>query len=116
MKSFWQRGLNDAPRRGMLQTIWGPDYRNEFEYPRAIINRLRKKIEDGRWRSRYSTSHLHRRVVKRILCNLTLTRAAPFAAVLASATNEMRANPIRDLRWQRSLVSRGVRLEQRILA
>src|SRR2546426_11226274 len=44
MKSFWQRGLNGAPRRGMLQALWGPDYRNEFAYLRTIIYRLRKRL------------------------------------------------------------------------
>lgn len=31
--------------RELLQKVWGPDYRNEQEYLRVFVNRLRKKIE-----------------------------------------------------------------------
>jgi two-component system, OmpR family, KDP operon response regulator KdpE len=31
--------------RRMLQAIWGPDYGEEVEYLRVVINQLRKKIE-----------------------------------------------------------------------
>jgi two-component system KDP operon response regulator KdpE len=31
--------------RELLQAIWGPDYGDEVEYLRVIVNRLRKKIE-----------------------------------------------------------------------
>jgi two-component system KDP operon response regulator KdpE len=33
------------PHRRLLQAVWGPDYGDEVEYLRVIINRLRKKIE-----------------------------------------------------------------------
>lgn len=33
------------PHRKLLQTIWGPDYGDEVEYLRVVINQLRKKIE-----------------------------------------------------------------------
>lgn len=31
--------------RKLLQAVWGPDYGNETEYLRVVINQLRKKIE-----------------------------------------------------------------------
>ena len=33
------------PHRRLLQAVWGPDYGDETEYLRVIINQLRKKIE-----------------------------------------------------------------------
>jgi len=33
------------PHRKLLQTIWGPDYGDEVEYLRVVVNQLRKKIE-----------------------------------------------------------------------
>jgi two-component system KDP operon response regulator KdpE len=29
----------------LLQTVWGPDYGDEVEYLRVVVNQLRKKIE-----------------------------------------------------------------------
>jgi two-component system KDP operon response regulator KdpE len=34
-----------VPHRELLQAVWGPDYGNEVDYLRVIINQLRKKIE-----------------------------------------------------------------------
>lgn len=34
------------PHNRLLTTIWGPEYGNEREYLRVLINQLRKKIED----------------------------------------------------------------------
>jgi two-component system KDP operon response regulator KdpE len=31
--------------RRLLQTVWGPDYGDEPEYLRVMVNQLRKKIE-----------------------------------------------------------------------
>ena len=31
--------------RQLLQEAWGPEYSNEFDYVRAYIRRLRKKLE-----------------------------------------------------------------------
>jgi len=31
--------------REILQAVWGPDYGDEVEYLRVIVNQLRKKIE-----------------------------------------------------------------------
>ena len=33
------------PNRRLLKTVWGPDYDNEVESLRVVINQLRKKIE-----------------------------------------------------------------------
>jgi two-component system KDP operon response regulator KdpE len=37
----------------LLTAIWGPEYGNEREYVRVLINQLRKKIEDDPARPRY---------------------------------------------------------------
>jgi two-component system, OmpR family, KDP operon response regulator KdpE len=42
--------LVDHPNRAithrkLLQTVWGPDYGDEVEYLRVVVNQLRKKIE-----------------------------------------------------------------------
>lgn len=34
-----------VPHTKLLQAVWGPDYGNEVEYLRTIVNRLRRKIE-----------------------------------------------------------------------
>jgi len=34
-----------VPHRKLLQTIWGPDYGDEVEYLRVLVNQLRRKIE-----------------------------------------------------------------------
>jgi two-component system KDP operon response regulator KdpE len=31
--------------RKLLQTVWGPDYGDEVEYLRVVVNQLRKKVE-----------------------------------------------------------------------
>jgi two-component system KDP operon response regulator KdpE len=41
------------PHRRLLQALWGPEYGNEFEYLRVIINRLRRKIEADPARPKY---------------------------------------------------------------
>jgi two-component system KDP operon response regulator KdpE len=33
------------PHRKLLQMVWGPDYVDEVEYLRVVVNQLRKKIE-----------------------------------------------------------------------
>ena len=33
------------PHRKLLQTVWGPDYGDEVEYLRVVVNQLRKKLE-----------------------------------------------------------------------
>ncbi len=34
-----------CPHRKLLQTVWGPEYGDETEYLRVMVNQLRKKIE-----------------------------------------------------------------------
>jgi two-component system KDP operon response regulator KdpE len=34
-----------VPHRELLQAVWGPDYGDEVDYLRVVINQLRKKIE-----------------------------------------------------------------------
>jgi len=31
--------------RELLQNVWGPDYGDEVDYLRVVVNQLRKKIE-----------------------------------------------------------------------
>lgn len=40
-------------RRWLLQTVWGPDYGEEMESLRVLINQLRKKIEPDPRKPRY---------------------------------------------------------------
>jgi two-component system KDP operon response regulator KdpE len=42
-----------VPHYRLLTSIWGPEYGNEREYLRVLINRLRKKIEDDPARPAY---------------------------------------------------------------
>jgi two-component system KDP operon response regulator KdpE len=42
-----------VPHRKLLQTIWGPDYGDEVEYLRVVVNQLRKKIEPIPSRPKY---------------------------------------------------------------
>ena len=41
------------PHRKLLQTVWGPDYGDEVEYLRVVVNQLRKKIEAVPARPKY---------------------------------------------------------------
>ena len=42
-----------APHRKLLQTVWGPDYGDEVEYLRVVVNQLRRKLEPVPSRPRY---------------------------------------------------------------
>jgi two-component system KDP operon response regulator KdpE len=42
-----------VPHNRLLTSIWGPEYGNEREYLRVLINQLRKKIEDDPARPTY---------------------------------------------------------------
>jgi two-component system KDP operon response regulator KdpE len=42
-----------VPHRKLLQTVWGPDYGDEVEYLRVVVNQLRRKIEPEPSRPRY---------------------------------------------------------------
>ena len=41
------------PHRKLLQTVWGPDYGDEVEYLRVVVNQLRRKIEPVPSKPRY---------------------------------------------------------------
>ena len=34
-----------VPHRELLQAVWGPDYGDQVDYLRVVVNQLRKKIE-----------------------------------------------------------------------
>jgi two-component system, OmpR family, KDP operon response regulator KdpE len=34
-----------VPHRQLLQAVWGPDYGDQVDYLRVVVNQLRKKIE-----------------------------------------------------------------------
>jgi two-component system, OmpR family, KDP operon response regulator KdpE len=42
-----------VPHHRLLTSIWGPEYGNEREYLRVLINQLRKKVEDDSARPTY---------------------------------------------------------------
>jgi two-component system, OmpR family, KDP operon response regulator KdpE len=39
------QGGKPVPHRELLQAVWGPDYGDQSDYLRVVINQLRKKIE-----------------------------------------------------------------------
>ena len=43
--SIWWAIRASRWRTALLQAVWGPDYGEETEYLRVVINQLRKKIE-----------------------------------------------------------------------
>jgi two-component system KDP operon response regulator KdpE len=45
LKFLFDHPNRPIPHRKLLQTVWGPDYGDEVEYLRVVINQLRKKIE-----------------------------------------------------------------------
>jgi two-component system, OmpR family, KDP operon response regulator KdpE len=51
------KGKAVAHRR-LLQAVWGPDYGEETEYLRVLINQLRKKIEPDPSHPRYIEADL----------------------------------------------------------
>jgi two-component system KDP operon response regulator KdpE len=42
-----------VPHRKLLQNVWGPEYGDEVEYLRVVVNQLRKKIEADPSHPRY---------------------------------------------------------------
>jgi DNA-binding response OmpR family regulator len=42
-----------VPHRELLQTVWGPHSKNQIDYLRVVITRLRKKIEPNPAKPRY---------------------------------------------------------------
>jgi two-component system KDP operon response regulator KdpE len=48
-----------APYQRLLTTLWGPEYGNEREYLRVLVNQLRKKIEEDPSRPTYILTESH---------------------------------------------------------
>lgn len=48
-----------VPHSRVLSALWGPEYGNEREYLRVLINQLRKKIEDDPARPTYILTESH---------------------------------------------------------
>jgi len=48
-----------VPHNRLLTSIWGPEYGNEREYLRVLINQLRKKIEDDPAHPTYILTESH---------------------------------------------------------
>lgn len=48
-----------VPHGRVLASLWGPEYGNEREYLRVLINQLRKKIEDDPARPTYILTESH---------------------------------------------------------
>jgi two-component system KDP operon response regulator KdpE len=46
LRYLMEQAGRPVPHQRLLTTIWGPEYGNEREYLRVLINQLRKKIED----------------------------------------------------------------------
>jgi two-component system KDP operon response regulator KdpE len=53
LRYLMQHAGRPVPHQRLLTTIWGPEYGNEREYLRVLINQLRKKIEDDPARPSY---------------------------------------------------------------
>jgi two-component system KDP operon response regulator KdpE len=53
LRYLMQHAGRPVPHHRLLTTIWGPEYGNEREYLRVLINQLRKKIEDDPARPSY---------------------------------------------------------------
>jgi two-component system, OmpR family, KDP operon response regulator KdpE len=53
LKYLFDHPNRPITHRKLLQTVWGPDYGDEVEYLRVVINQLRKKIEPVPSKPRY---------------------------------------------------------------
>src|SRR5271168_2156831 len=53
LRFLMEQAGRPVPHQRLLTTIWGPEYGNEREYLRVLINQLRKKIEDDPTRPTY---------------------------------------------------------------
>jgi two-component system KDP operon response regulator KdpE len=59
MHYLMERAGRPVPHHRLLTSIWGPEYGNEREYLRVLINQLRKKIEDDPARPSYILTESH---------------------------------------------------------
>jgi two-component system, OmpR family, KDP operon response regulator KdpE len=54
-----QHAGRPVPHHRLLTSIWGPEYGNEREYLRVLVNQLRKKIEDDPSHPTYILTESH---------------------------------------------------------
>jgi two-component system, OmpR family, KDP operon response regulator KdpE len=59
LRFLMEQAGRPVPHQRLLTTIWGPEYGNEREYLRVLINQLRKKIEDDPARPSYILTDSH---------------------------------------------------------
>jgi two-component system KDP operon response regulator KdpE len=59
LRYLMEQAGRPVPHQRLLTTIWGPEYGNEREYLRVLINQLRKKIEDDPARPTYILTDSH---------------------------------------------------------
>jgi two-component system KDP operon response regulator KdpE len=59
LRYLMERAGRPVPHNRLLTSIWGPEYGNEREYLRVLINQLRKKIEDDPTRPTYILTESH---------------------------------------------------------
>lgn len=53
LRQFVKNQGRTLPHRWLLQAVWGPDYGEEMESLRVLVNQLRKKIEPDPHKPRY---------------------------------------------------------------
>src|SRR3984957_14171649 len=59
LHSLMKQGGRPVQHNRLLTSIWGPEYGNEREYLRVLINQLRKKIEDDPAHPTYILTESH---------------------------------------------------------
>jgi two-component system, OmpR family, KDP operon response regulator KdpE len=59
LRYLMEQAGRPVPHQRLLTAIWGPEYGNEREYLRVLINQLRKKIEDDPARPAYILTDSH---------------------------------------------------------
>ncbi|HEX4652003.1 MAG TPA: response regulator transcription factor [Granulicella sp.] len=59
LRFLMEQAGRPVPHQRLLTTIWGPEYGQEREYLRVLINQLRKKIEDDPAKPSYILTDSH---------------------------------------------------------
>jgi two-component system KDP operon response regulator KdpE len=59
LRFLMEQAGRPVPHQRLLTTIWGPEYGQEREYLRVLINQLRKKIEDDPAKPTYILTDSH---------------------------------------------------------
>jgi len=59
LRFLMEQAGRPVPHQRLLTMIWGPEYGNEREYLRVLINQLRKKIEDDPAKPSYILTDSH---------------------------------------------------------